>query len=166
MKIWPVKLQHLLTGLFAHPRRTTFALLQGPRLGPFLLQLFAQGGGFKLGHIVSAAVFDGIHIHSSEILHSVPRALGWLILLPEVPSLAPWRWRGDLCQASSGLGSELKSQEGDQRAFCSLPRKVGPGGLSRSPLHSNCRLPRLEVPTRQEEHSHGQHHGFHPEGCG
>lgn len=166
MKIWPVKLRHLLAGLFAHPRWTTFALLQGPRLGPFLLKLFAKGGGFKLGYVVSAGVFDRIHIHSGEILYSVPRILGGLIFLPEVPCLAPWGCRRDLCQTISGLGSELKSQEGDQREFYSLPRKVGHGGLSRSPLHSNCCFSRLEVPTRQEEHSHGQHHSFHPQGCG
>lgn len=89
-------------------------------LGPSLLQLFAQGRGFKLGHIVSAAVFDCVHIHSSEILHFVPLGLGF-ILLPYVPSLAPWGNGGE-----THVRSDSESGKRTVGILFSVPREVVP----------------------------------------
>lgn len=46
------------------PRKRNPCPCPWPQAGS-LLQLFSQGGGFKLGHILSAAVFDCIHVHGN-----------------------------------------------------------------------------------------------------
>lgn len=91
-----------------------------------------------------------------------------LILLPEMPSLAPWEGEGETqTVTSSGLGSKQKCLAGErvERSISASKQEVVRRGSGRSLPESLGSL-RVGGTPPTGEHSQGQHHGFHLKGCG